>query len=31
MQEVIIKGKYVHEDITKGRDCEEGGHYIRKG
>ena len=22
-------GGMVHEEITKGRDCEEGGHYKR--
>ena len=27
----FIRGGMVQEDITKGRDCEEGGHYKKKG
>ena len=27
----FVRGGMVHEEITKGRDCEEGGHCKRKG
>ena len=31
MQEDIITGGMVHEDIAKGRDGAEGGYYKREG